>query len=35
MYITGDNQPEVVPFHDISFDPSAVCWTPHSLLGTS
>jgi len=24
MYITGDNQPEVVPFHDISFGPSAV-----------
>jgi len=24
MYTTGDNQPEVVPFHDISFGSSAV-----------
>src|SRR5215475_1324570 len=28
MYITGDNQPEVVPFHEISFVPSTV-WLEH------
>jgi hypothetical protein len=28
MYTTGDNQPEVVPFHDISFVPSNL-WLEH------
>jgi len=36
MYITGDNQLEIVPFHDISFDPSSVRFgQPHSSLGSS
>src|SRR5579862_6222400 len=32
MYITGDNQPEVAPFHDISSVPSFAGSTPQSLL---